>query len=126
VGGTRGDTPCDAANGLLSTNGLTISISDHCETQTGMSASSPPSTLKFASVESQYIVLICETASRLFLRGIPEAVIRKLAGLELLARERATDTSPSECLELSVEVIEKIGGDDGARTRDLRRDRPAF
>ena len=24
------------------------------------------------------------------------------------------------------EGIEKIGGDDGARTRDLRRDRPAF
>jgi hypothetical protein len=78
-----------------------------------MSASSPPSTLKFASVESQYIVLICETASRLFLRGIPEAVIRKLAGLELLARERATDTSPSECLELSVEVIEKLAGTTG-------------
>jgi hypothetical protein len=26
----------------------------------------------------------------------------------------------------SSEVIEKNGGDDGARTRDLRRDRPAF
>jgi hypothetical protein len=26
----------------------------------------------------------------------------------------------------SWEMIEKIGGDDGVRTRDLRRDRPAF
>jgi hypothetical protein len=25
-----------------------------------------------------------------------------------------------------LEMIEKVGGDDGARTRDLRRDRPAF
>ncbi len=29
-------------------------------------------------------------------------------------------------LEQVGQVIEKYGGDDGARTRDLRRDRPAF
>ena len=34
----------------------------------------------------------------------------------------ATPKDPKE----SAEVIEKNGGDDGARTRDLRRDRPAF
>ncbi len=95
----------------------------------------------------------------LFLRGIPEAVIRKLTGhrsreleryehlsplikqqtVELIASElksaadtatdagdTATDTPHSDGLEQHVEVIEKIGGDDGARTRDLRRDRPAF
>ncbi len=94
-----------------------------------------------------------------FLRGIPEAVIRKLTGhrsreleryehlsplikqqtVELIASElksaadtatdagdTPTDTPPSDGLEQEVEVIEKIGGDDGARTRDLRRDRPAF
>ncbi len=95
----------------------------------------------------------------LFLRGIPEAVIRKLTGhrsreleryehlsplikqqtVELIASEiksagdtgkdasdTATDTPTSEGLEQEVEVIEIYGGDDGARTRDLRRDRPAF
>ena len=29
-------------------------------------------------------------------------------------------------LERSSQVVERNGGDDGARTRDLRRDRPAF
>ena len=58
------------------------------------------------------------------------------AGLALLFQQKyspatgagdtATDTPPSAGLEQSVEVIEKIGGDDGDRTRDLRRDRPAF
>jgi len=42
------------------------------------------------------------------------------------AGDTATDTGPSEGLAQSVEVIEEFGGDDGARTRDLRRDRPAF
>ena len=42
------------------------------------------------------------------------------------AGDTATDTPPSKGLEQDVEVIEKNGGDDGARTRDLRRDRPAF
>ena len=28
--------------------------------------------------------------------------------------------------ENALETTEKYGGDDGARTRDLRRDRPAF
>jgi hypothetical protein len=39
------------------------------------------------------------------------------------AGDTATDTLPSEGLKQDVEVIEKFGGDDGARTRDLRRDR---
>jgi integrase len=91
----------------------------------------------------------------LFLRGIPEAVIRKLTGhrsreleryehlsplikqqtVELIAKELtpATDTrtdtvpiSEKKSQHENSGPIEKIGGDDGARTRDLRRDRPAF
>jgi len=88
----------------------------------------------------------------LFLRGVPEAVIRQLTGhrsreleryehlsplikqqtVDLIANELTSaadttnDTPPSEGSEQDVEVIEKYGGDDGARTRDLRRDRPAF
>ena len=91
----------------------------------------------------------------LFLRGIPEAVIRKLTGhrsreleryehlspllkqqtVELIAQELSavtdtrTDTGPisgEKTESENSEVAEKIGGDDGARTRDLRRDRPAF
>ena len=85
----------------------------------------------------------------LFLRGIPEAIIRKLTGhrsreleryehlspglkrqtVELIAKvltDTATDTVNSEGEKESSEVIERNGGDDGARTRDLRRDRPAF
>ena len=85
----------------------------------------------------------------MFLRGIPEAIIRKLTGhrsreleryehlspllkqqtVELIAKElsgTATDTPQPGAGRESSEVIEKIGGDDGARTRDLRRDRPAF
>jgi integrase len=91
----------------------------------------------------------------LFLKGIPDAVIRKLTGhrsreleryehlspllkqqtVELIAEElrNATDTS-TDTLEFEEgkkkenngQVIERNGGDDGARTRDLRRDRPAF
>jgi integrase len=84
--------------------------------------------------------------SILFLRGIPEAIIRKLTGhrsreleryehlspllkrqtVELIAKEitdTATDTPDVEGEEESSEAIEKNGGDDGARTRDLRRDR---
>ncbi len=87
--------------------------------------------------------------SILFLRGIPEAIIRKLTGhrsreleryehlspvlkrqtVELIAKEltgTATDTLDSEGKKKSPEVIERNGGDDGVRTRDLRRDRPAF
>jgi hypothetical protein len=87
----------------------------------------------------------------LFLRGVPEAIIRKLTGhrsreleryehlspglkrqtVELIATElgaisTATDTAPQKEEIKNAEVIERIGGDDGARTRDLRRDRPAF
>ncbi len=87
----------------------------------------------------------------LFLSGIPEAIIRKLTGhrsreieryehlspglksqtVELIARalsekSTATDTPTSEQKEDSPESTERNGGDDGARTRDLRRDRPAF
>ena len=85
----------------------------------------------------------------MFLRGIPEAIIRKLTGhrsreleryehlspglkrqtVELIAKvltDTATDTVDSEGEKESSEVIERNGGDDGARTRDLRRDRPAF
>ena len=88
----------------------------------------------------------------LFLRGIPEAVIRKLTGhrsreweryerlsphfrqrtVELIANELTgagdapTGTPPSERVVPKAEVVELNGGDDGARTRDLRRDRPAF
>ena len=87
----------------------------------------------------------------LFLSGIPEAIIRKLTGhrsreleryehlspglksqtVELIAhalseKSTATDTPPLDDQGSGSEVIEKIGGDDGARTRDLRRDRPAF
>ena len=83
--------------------------------------------------------------------GIPEAIIRKLTGhrsreleryehlspglkrqtVELIADElseksTATDTRLSEEEGNSGEVIERIGGDDGARTRDLRRDRFTF
>ena len=87
--------------------------------------------------------------SILFLRGIPEAIIRKLTGhrsreleryehlsprlkrqtVEWIAQEisgTATDTTESEGDEESSKLIERNGGDDGARTRDLRRDRPAF
>ncbi len=87
----------------------------------------------------------------LFLSGVPEAIIRKLTGhrsreleryehlspglrrqtVELIAHElseksTATDTPHSDQKEDNGEIIERIGGDDGARTRDLRRDRPAF
>jgi len=87
----------------------------------------------------------------LFLSGIPEAIIRKLTGhrsreleryehlspglkrqtvdliaLALSDKSTAADTPPSEDEIGSLQVFEKIGGDDGARTRDLRRDRPAF
>ena len=87
----------------------------------------------------------------LFLSGIPEAIIRKLTGhrsreleryehlspslksqtIELIARtlsekSTATDTPGSEDEVKSLEVVDRIGGDDGARTRDLRRDRPAL
>jgi integrase len=85
----------------------------------------------------------------LFLEGVPEAIIRKLTGhrsheleryehlspllkrqtVELIARKlsgTATDTPEDEASEKRLEVIERNGGDDGARTRDLRRDRPAF
>jgi hypothetical protein len=34
--------------------------------------------------------------------------------------------NPQPGAHACLEMIEKIGGDDGARTRDLRRDRPAF
>jgi len=87
--------------------------------------------------------------SILFMDGIPEAIIKKLTGhrsreleryehlspvikrqtVELIAKklsDTATDTGDSEGEDKSSEVIEKYGGDDGARTRDLRRDRPAF
>ena len=87
----------------------------------------------------------------LFLSGIPEAIIRKLTGhrsreleryehlspgfqnqtVELIARELSgksttsgTPLSQEDFKDL--EVTEKDGGDDGVRTRDLRRDRPAF
>ena len=49
--------------------------------------------------------------------------------VELIAKElpdTATDTGDSRSGKESSEVIEEYGGDDGARTRDLRRDRPAF
>ena len=85
----------------------------------------------------------------MFLRVIPEAIIRKLTGrrsreleryehlspllkqqtVELIAKElsgTATDTPENEPGRKRSEVIERNGGDDGARTRDLRRDRPAF
>jgi len=85
----------------------------------------------------------------LFLRGIPEAIIRKLTGhrsreleryehlspvlkrqtVELIAKvltDTATDTVDSEGEKESSEVFKRNGGVDGARTRDLRRDRPAF
>jgi integrase len=85
----------------------------------------------------------------LFLEGIPEAIIRKLTGhrsreleryehlspglknqtVELIARTLSgtpTDTGKPTQEEETAETIERNGGDDGARTRDLRRDRPAF
>jgi integrase len=87
----------------------------------------------------------------LFLEGVPEAIIRKLTGHRSRELERyehlspvlkrqtvnrianvlkrsgtPTDTPNSEETDQSLEVIERNGGDDGARTRDLRRDRPAF
>ena len=88
-------------------------------------------------------------ATILFLRRIPEAIIRKLTGhrsreleryehlsplmkqqtLEMIAEElrsTATDKPNFEDDGKGSEVIERNGGDDGARTRDLRRDRPAF
>ena len=88
-------------------------------------------------------------ATILFLRRIPEAIIRKLTGhrsrelehyehlsplmkqqtVEMIAEElrsTATDKPNFEDDGKGSEVIERNGGDDGARTRDLRRDRPAF
>ena len=88
-------------------------------------------------------------ATILFLRRIPEAIIRKLTGhrsreleryehlsprmkqqaVEMIAEElrsTATDKPNFEDGGKGSEVIERNGGDDGARTRDLRRDRPAF
>jgi integrase len=87
----------------------------------------------------------------LFLSGIPEGIIRKLTGhrsreleryehlspglkrqtvdliaLALSEKSTASDTPTSEEKMKPVEVVERIGGDDGVRTRDLRRDRPAF
>jgi len=85
----------------------------------------------------------------LFLRGVPEAIIKKLTGHKSRELERYEHLSPllkQQTVEMiaealnstknstvalnrkveSSEVVEKIGGDDGARTRDLRRDRPAF
>ena len=83
----------------------------------------------------------------LFLEGVPEAIIRKLTGHPSRELERYEHLSPvlkgqtvtgiASVLnvndapsdgepEKSLKVIETNGGDDGARTRDLRRDRPAF
>ncbi len=85
----------------------------------------------------------------LFLQGVPEAIIRKLTGhrsreleryehlspvltrqsVKMIASELSdtrTDTPRSDAKKGSSEVVERNGGDDGARTRDLRRDRPAF
>ena len=83
----------------------------------------------------------------LFLSGIPEAIIRKLTGhrsreleryehllpalknqtVDLIARELSTKSTPTATDNVDgLEPTEKLGGDDGARTRDLRRDRPAF
>ncbi len=81
-----------------------------------------------------------------FLEGAPEAIIRKPTGHRCRALERyqhlspllkrqtveliagklsgtASDTPPVGPSEKRLEVIESNGGDDGARTRDLRRDR---
>jgi integrase len=91
------------------------------------------------------------TATRsLFLQGIPDAIIRQLTGhrsreleryehrspllkqqtvgiiAKKLSPDTATDTPESGAMKESSEVTERIGGDDGVRTRDLRRDRPAF
>ena len=91
------------------------------------------------------------TDDYLFLEGIPKAIIRKLTWhrsreLEryehlspvlrrqtverivsvLASTETGTDTVKYRESDKSLEVIERNGGDDGARTRDLRRDRPAF
>ncbi len=85
----------------------------------------------------------------LFLEGIPEAIIRKMTGhrsreleryehlspglkrqtVELIARiltGTPTDTPRPPREDQELEVIERNGGDDGARTRDLRRDRFTF
>ena len=70
-----------------------------------MSTSFPPTALTFAAVEMTVELIASELKS---------------------AADTATDTPPSEGLEQDLDVIEKFGGDDGARTRDLRRDRPAF
>jgi len=105
-----------------------------------------------AGIENLRIHDLRHTATTiLFLSGIPEAIIRKLTGhrsreieryehlspglknqtVDLIARtlsekSTATDTPPSDDATSSLEVIGRDGGDDGARTRDLRRDRPAL
>ena len=88
--------------------------------------------------------------SILFMNGVPEAAIRKITGHRSKAIERYEHVSVEfrrmtvEMMERGYEapaqkpaplagatdergeVAEKLGGDDGVRTRDLRRDRPAF
>jgi hypothetical protein len=67
--------------------------------------------------------------------GRSKMVVMAVAADPMTAAERARPTRVYEGalasinlegFEKDVEVIEKFGGDDGARTRDLRRDRPAF
>jgi hypothetical protein len=43
-----------------------------------------------------------------------------------IQRRRLTQTQAAQDGGAGSEVIGRIGGDDGVRTRDLRRDRPAF
>jgi integrase len=91
-------------------------------------------------------------ATTLFIKGIPEAIIAKMTGhkslelrryehlsptlkqqtVELIAGELGGEVSdsrtdtPSNREHVSVRKSLKNGGADGTRTRDLRRDRPAF
>ena len=58
-------------------------------------------------------------------------VIRKIITIDLAtgvssARRTHTSRKSSEEVLLLKRKLVGIGGDDGARTRDLRRDRPAF
>jgi|HubBroStandDraft_1064217.scaffolds.fasta_scaffold162075_2 hypothetical protein len=50
----------------------------------------------------------------------------ELIARALSAKSTSTDTPPPDQDSDGVEVVENYGGDDGVRTRDLRRDRPAL
>ena len=58
------------------------------------------------------------------LEAVPHTVAQSVIGRDLAAT--ADPTTKQHLLERTAQTLGKGGARDGARTRDLRRDRPAF